>query len=168
MIFPFILTTTVSSRVGNNLISALVMLCVVLVGCSGSSKEGQPTEASLRLRAERFGDLVGNGKWLDVYRYHSPRFREVSASGQFAVGMGMSMVVVRGFLGIEENEPLTFKVTDVTATGDKGIVKGDLIYKGEPVEFGEDTEGDSWVFVVGQWWYEEANWQEGCPLSFQQ
>ena len=164
MIFP----TAVSSRVRNNLISALVMLCVVLIACSSSSIEDQPTEASLRQRGERFGELVGSGKWLDAYRYYSPRFREVCASGQFALGMGMAMTMVRGFLGIEENEPLTFIVTDVTVTGDKGRVEGDLMYKGEPIDFGEGTQGDNWVFAVGQWWFEEAKWQEGCPLPFQQ
>jgi hypothetical protein len=37
-------------------------------------------------------------------------------------------------------------------------------HDGDVIEFGEDDEGAGWVYVDGEWWQEEDDWETTCDL----
>ena len=77
--------------------------------------------------------------------------------------LGMGMAMLKGMMGIDENEELEYHVTAVTADGLNGLVTSEMHYHGEALSFGdsEDFDSEQWVFIDGEWWYVED--EEGCP-----
>ncbi len=116
-------------------------------------------------RADEWATYFTNENWLDAHEYLSPRARNVCKSGDFALSTGIGMSMFRGFLGFQEDDELTFTVKSATVDRDVGIVLIDLGRNGTVIEFSDDGDGDSWVFINGQWWVESDDWQDGCNLN---
>ena len=132
---------------------ALVLIGILVIACGSSGSE--PTESGLRGSAEAFATAASNEKWIEVHRFYSPEFQENCPVGEFAIFLGMGMVMVKGMMGIDEDEKIEFHVTAVTVDGLNGSVTAEMLYKGEPLDFGDtDDEGsEQWAFIDGQWRY---------------
>ena len=139
----------------------LVLIGILVIACGSSGSE--PTESELRGRAEAFATAASNEKWIEVHRFYSPEFQENCPVGEFAIFLGMGMAMAKGMMGIDEDEKIGFHVTAVTVDGLNGSVTAEMLYKGEPLDFGDsdDEEPELWAFIDGQWWYVEKD--EECP-----
>ena len=143
------------------LISAAFML--LLLSCGGTVSTPLTPEEALTKRAEAL-DLAGSREeWLKAYKYLSPRSREVCANADYAVYMGMGFAMLKGLMGIPEDEKFTISVLRVTVDGDIGRVYHEIKHDGEVLEF-EENEGEGWVYVDGEWWQEEDDWETTCEL----
>jgi len=138
----------------------LVLIGILVIACGSSGSE--PTESELRGRAEAFATAASNEKWIEVHRFYSPEFQENCPVGEFAIFLGMGMAMAKGMMGIDEDEKIGFHVTAVTVDGLNGSVTAEMLYKGEPSDFGDsDDEGPvQWAFIDGQWRYVD---DEECP-----
>lgn len=136
----------------------MLVLGLIATGC------GSPTpEEKLRLRAQEAFKTLDDGKWLEFYRFTSSRFRAICEPSDYRAQMTTAMTVMRAFLGIDERAQILWQVRDVKTSGEEGWVFSDLLHNGVPLEFGKASdEGDRWVWLDGEWWYEEENWQDGC------
>ena len=143
-----------------------VAVLLAAVGCGGDGAPVDP-EAALQQRAEAFALAQSGEKWLEVYDFLSPRAKDTCGSGEFAITMGVSMALLRGFMSIDEDESFVLHVSRVSVEDNSGRVWGDLMYRGNPVEFGEEeVTGVAWVFADGEWWNDAEEWQDGCSLGF--
>ena len=52
------------------------------------------------------------------------------------------------------------QLTGVAVDGDVGAVDGTLRLGGEIVDFGEEDAEESWIFLDGEWWQEDSDWEE--------
>ena len=128
----------------------LVLIGILVIAC-GSSGSSEPTESGLRERAEAFATARSNEKWIETHRFYSPEFQEKCPVGDFAITLGMGMGMFKGLMGIDEDEKIGFHVTAVTVDGLNGSVTAEMLYKGEPLDFG-DSDGedpDQWAFIDG-------------------
>ena len=141
------------------LISAAFML--LLLSCGGTPLT--PEEA-LTKRAESANLTITGEEWLETHKYLSPRTREVCKNGEYAVVLGMAFGMLKGFMGIPEDAKITFSVLRVTVDGDIGRVYSEMKHDGDVIELGEDDEGAGWVYVDGEWWHEEDDWETTCDL----
>jgi len=141
----------------------LVLIGILVIAC-GSSGSSEPTESGLRERAEAFATARSNEKWIETYRFYSPEFQEKCPVGDFAITLGMGMGMFKGLMGIDEDGKLEFRVTAVTVEDLNGSVTEEMLYKGEPLSFGDSGDGGSeqWAFIDGQWWYADYPADE-CP-----
>ena len=139
----------------------LVLIGILVIACGPSGSE--PTESELRERAEAFATATSNEKWIEAHRFYSPEFQENCPVGEFAIFLGMGMAMVKGMMGIDEDEKIGFHVTAVTVDGLNGSVTSELLYKGEPLDFGDtdDEEPETWAFIDGQWRYVD---DEECTI----
>ena len=139
---------------------SLVLIGILVIACGSSGSE--PTESELRGRAEAFATVTSNEKWIEAHRFYSPEFQEKCPVGEFAIFLGMGMAMVKGMMGIDEDEKIGFHVTAVTVDGLNGSVTAEMLYKGEPLDFGDsdDEEPVQWAFIDGQWRYVD---DEECP-----
>ena len=142
----------------------LVLIGILVIAC-GSSGSSKPTESGLRERAEAFATAAGNEKWIETHRFYNPEFQESCSAGEFAINLGMGMVVLKGLMGIDEDEKIGFRVTAVTVDGLNGSVTLELLYKGEPLDFGDsdDEVPDQWAFIDEQWRY-VGDADEDCAI----
>ena len=138
---------------------SLVLIGILVIACGSSGSE--PTKFGLRERAEAFAAVTSNEKWIEAHRFYSPEFQEKCPVGEFAIFLGMGMAMVKGMMGIDEDEKIEFHVTAVTVDGLNGSVTAEMLYKGEPLDFFDsgDEEPELWAFIDGQWRYVE----EECP-----
>ena len=143
------------------LISAAFML--LLLSCGGTVSTPLTPEEALTKRAESFNLTATGEDWMETHKYLSPRTREVCKNGEFAVIAGMTWGMIKGFMGIPEDGKLTFSVLRVTVDGDIGRVYSEMKHDGDVIEFGED-EGAGWVYVDGEWWQEEDDWETTCEF----
>ena len=143
------------------LISAAFML--LLLSCGGTVSTPLTPEEALTKRAESWSLTTSREDWLGAHKYLSPRTREVCKNGEYAVVMGMGIGMLKGLTGMPEDAKLTFSVLRVTVDGDIGRVYSELKHDGDVIEFGED-EGAGWVYVDGEWWQEEDDWETTCEL----
>lgn len=124
-----------------------------------------PTEAALKIRAEEALAALSNEQWLDYYEFLRPAARESCSAREFAAQMGVVFSLIKGLVGAQAGEHLEFRLGDVKVNGDKGSNKTNLLFKGEPLEFGADmSSDDEWVFIDGQWWIEVGDACEGFGL----
>ena len=132
----------------------LVLIGILVIAC-GSNGSSEPTESGLRERAEALAEVTSNEKWIEAHRFYSPEFQENCPVGEFAIFLGMGMAMVKGMMGIDEDEKIGFHVTAVTVDGLNGSVTAEMLYKGEPLDFGDtdDEEPEQWAFIDGQWRY---------------
>ena len=66
-------------------------------------------------------------------------------------------------MGIDEDSQIEVRVASVEVSGMQGRVTSDLFVDGESLEFDENSDdGQRWVFVDGQWWQEDEDWEKGC------
>ena len=142
----------------------LIVLLVSIMPLACSSTDSGPTEEGLRERAEAFATAISDGKWIKGHGFYTPDFQERCPSGEFAVVLGMGMTMLKGMMGIDEDETIEYHVTAVTADGSKGLVTSEMLYNGEPLDFGDsgDFDTEEWVFIDGEWWYAEDR-EEECP-----
>ena len=72
------------------------------------------------------------------------------------------MEMLKGLMGIDEDEKIGFHVTAVTVDGLNGSVTAEMLYKGEPLDFFDsgDEQPVQWAFIDGQWRYVD---DEECP-----
>ena len=140
------------------LISAAFML--LLLSCGGTPLT--PEEA-LTKRAESANLTITGEEWLETHKYLSPRTREVCKNGEYAVVLGMGFGMLKGIMGMPEDAKITFSVLRVTVDGDIGRVYSEMKHDGDVIEFGED-DGEGWVYVDGEWWIEEDDWETTCDL----
>ena len=129
----------------------LVLIGILVIACGSS----EPTESGLRERAEAFATARSNEKWIETHRFYSPEFQESCSAGEFAINLGIGMAMLKGMMGIDEDGKLEFRVTAVTVEDLNGSVTEEMLYKGEPLDFGDSdgVEPDQWVFIDGQWRY---------------
>ena len=141
------------------------VLLVLMMACGGTPTPLTPEEA-LTKRAESFNIEISDENWLETHKYLSPRTREVCKNGEYAVAMGMVIGMLKEFTGMPEDAKLTFSVLRVTVDGDIGHVYEEMKHDGDVIEFGEDEEdvGSDWVYVDGEWWQEEDDWETTCEL----
>ena len=71
--------------------------------------------------------------------------------------------MLKDWMGISEDEKITFSVLRVTVDGDIGRIYTEAKYEDKVLEFGED-EGQGAVYVDGEWWVEEDDWENTCQL----
>ena len=136
----------------------LVLIGILVIAC-GSSGSSEPTESGLQKRAEAFLTAASNEKWIEVHQFYDPEFQESCSAGEFAIDLGMGMAMLKGLMGIDEDEKFEFHVTAVTVDGLNGTVASEAFYKGEPLDFFDSLEPEPWAFIDGQWRYVE----EECP-----
>ena len=137
---------------------------LLLLSCGGTVSTPLTPEEALTKRAESF-DLTTTGEdWMETHKYLSPRTREVCKNGEFALVMGMGFGMLKGFMGMPEDAKITFSVLRVTVDGDIGRVYSEMKHDGDVIEFGEDDEGAGWVYVDGEWWQEEDDWETTCEF----
>ena len=144
----------------NFMVMVVLLVSITLLACS--STDSGPTEEGLRERAEAFATAASNGKWIEVHRFYTPDFQERCPSGEFAIVLGMGMAMLKGMMGIDEDEKIGFRVIAVTVDGLTESDTKEMLYKGEPLDFGDsDDEGPAqWAFIDGQWRYVD---DEECP-----
>ena len=140
------------------------ILMLIVAACGGGSIPKTPEEA-LENRARGFYGAFSDGNWLRAHKYLSPRSRELCSSGQFALTMGAAATLLKSFMGGDENTDLSFELTGVAVDGDVGAVDGTLRLGGEIVDLGEEDAEESWIFLDGEWWAEDSDWEEGCDLG---
>ena len=153
------------------LAAAGVLAMLVLTGCGGAEEARPHQSASLEGRAEAASKALSAGDWLEYYGFISPRSSALCQPEQFAIQMEKRMAELRGSAGIEEGEPLEWRVTRVTTSLAKGRVYHEILHNGQLIEFPEADEGARWVFLrlietaesARIWWLEDENWEEGCP-----
>ena len=140
-----------------------IVLSLGLITSCGVSAPATP-EQQLRQRAESLAAAASKQDWIGIYKFRSPRFREICKSGDFVVQMGTSWPMFLAFIGKGPDAKVESRVQRETVDGDKGRVFAQMLVDNEPLEFGDSTsKGAGWVFVNGQWWSEAADWEEGCP-----
>lgn len=124
------------------------------------------TEQQLRRRIKESNDLFTDKQWLRMYSYTSLRYRSVCKSGDYLAYLGTGMMLMETFLGIPKDATLELATLDIQITDNEALVFGELLVDGVRLEF-EDSqnEGARWVFVEGQWWQEDDNWEEGCSTD---
>ena len=143
----------------------LVLIGILVIACGPSGSE--PTESELRERAEALATATSNEKWIEAHRFYSPEFQENCPAGEYAIFLGIGMAMLKGMMGIDEDEKLELRITTVTVDGLNGSVMGEVFYKGEPLDFGnpfgdsDDGEPELWAFIDGQWRYVDKG--EECP-----
>jgi len=125
----------------------------IVMACGGTPLT--PEEA-LTKRAESFNLEVDNENWLEAHKYLSPRAREVCKNGDFAFALEIGYRMLKGFIGIPEDEKFTSSILDVTVDGDIGFVYSELKHDGDVIKssLGGDAgqAGRRWVYVDGEWW----------------
>ena len=143
---------------------SLVLIGILVIACA-SSGSSEPTETGLRERAEALAEVTSNEKWIEAHRFYSPEFQENCPAGEFAINLGMGMAMLKGLMGIDEDEKIGFRITAVTGDGVNGSVTSVLLYKGEPLNFGDsnDLGSEQWAFIVGEWRY-VADADEDCII----
>ena len=143
---------------------SLVLIGILVIAC-GSSGSSEPTETGLRERAEALAEVTSNEKWIEAHRFYSPEFQENCPAGEFAINLGMGMAMLKGLIGIDEDEKIGLRITAVTVDGVNGSVTSELLYKGEPWGFGDSTDlgSEQWAFIDGQWRY-VADADEDCTI----
>ena len=141
----------------------LVLIGILVIACGSSGSK--PTESGLRERAEAFATAASNEKWIEVHQFYDPEFQESCSAGEFAIDLGMGMAMLKGLMGIDEDEKIGFHVTAVTVDGLNGSVTAEMLYKGEPLDFGDSDgeEPDQWAFIDGQWRY-VGDADEDCAI----
>ena len=141
------------------LVGLLLIAGLFVIGCSSTPAE--PTEENLRSRAESNAAAFSDEKWLKVHKFYPPEFQEKCPSGEFAIFAGMGMTMLKGFMGIEDDENLDIKITSVSVDGSHGLVSSEILYNGELIDFGdsEDSIGEEWVFINDEWWVAD----DECP-----
>ena len=85
-------------------------------------------------------------------------------SGEYAVFIGMAMGMLKELMEIPEDGKFTFSLLRVMVDGDIGRVYSEMKHDGDVIEFGEDDEGAGWVYVDGEWWQEEDDWETTCEF----
>ena len=136
---------------------------LLLLSCGGTVSTPLTPEEALTKRAESWSLPTSREDWLEQHKYLSPRTGEVCANADYAVSIGMGFAMLKGFVGIPEDEKLTFSILRVTVDGDIGRVYSEKKHDGEVLEFRED-EGAGWVYVDGEWWQEEDDWETTCEF----
>ena len=144
-------------------VMSLVLIGILFIAC-GSSGSSEPTESGLRKTAEAFATAASNEKWIETHRFYSSEFQEMCPAGEFAINLGIGIAMLKGLMGIDEDEKLEFRITAVTVDALNGSVTSEFLYKGEPLDFGdgEDEVTNQWAFNDGQWRYIEDDDDEGC------
>ncbi len=130
----------------------LVLIGILVIAC-GSGGSSEPTESGLQERAEALAEVRSNEKWIEAHRFYHAEFQENCSAGQFALRFGTGMLMLKGVMGIDEDEKFGWRITAVTVDGVNGSVTPELLYKGEPLDFGDsdDERSEQWVFIDGQW-----------------
>ncbi|MFH1140544.1 MAG: hypothetical protein V1724_02485 [Chloroflexota bacterium] len=123
------------------------------------------TEEGLGKRAEDYYKAFADKRWLQMHQFYSPRFREICKSADYAAQMGLGMVLGGAFLGFTPDSKWTFTITHITVNGEEGRVFVDVLIDGIPFESGGESSGQRWVFVDGQWWGEDTDWETGCDSN---
>ena len=144
----------------NFMVMVVLLVSIMLFSCS--STDSGPTEEGLRERAEAFFTTTSNENWIEAHRFYSPEFQENCPAGEFAINLGMGMAMLKGLMGIDEDEKFEYGITAVTVDGLNGTVTAEALYKGEPLDFfdGDDLGPELWAFIDGQWRYVD---DEECP-----
>ena len=150
------------------LVLGCMLLAVVLGACGGGAPTPLTPEEELTKRAQASIVEFNRGDWMELYKYQSPRSREVCTNAAFAATNALGMAMSRGFFGIPKDVKLTMSIKRVTVDGDVGHVKNDLLRDGELIEFGEgwdEGEGERWIYVDGEWWSEEEDLGSVCDMD---
>ena len=167
------------------LAAAAVALALLAAGCGREAgpdttaapapvSPSAPSEDALQRRAgEAYGALEAE-EWVAYYEYQSPRLRrrrwpyglELSqpcSPQKFALEMDSQMARLRSSLGVDEDEPLTLRVSGVTLDNIDGVVYVDVLYEGELIVSGVEAAGEAWIYLDGEWWREDAELGR-CPM----
>ena len=139
-----------------------------------SSPVSSPSKEELQIRASEAYVEVGAEEWSNYYDYQSPRLRrkrwpyglelaQPCSPQKFAVEMDVQMAKLKDVLGVNEGDLLTLRVNSVIINGIRGVVHLDILYEGELVSFGDETTGEDWIFLDGQWWREDDKINR-CPI----
>ena len=134
------------------------LFMLLLLSCGGTPLT---SEEALTKRAESWSLATSNEDWMEQYKYLSPRSREVCKSGNYATHIGMEIGIFKRFMSIPEDEKVTFSILHVTVGGDIGRVYPEKKHDGNVIKF-EGDEGSGWVYVDGEWWQEEYDWETTC------
>lgn len=140
----------------------LILLVGLLVAGCGPTTTTVASEEGLRKRAEDSSKAVVEKKWLQVYQFESPRFREICKSVDYAVTIQVGLAAGGVLFGFTPESKWELKITHVTVDGEEGRVFADMLIDGIPFETGGESSGDRWVFVDSQWWHEDTDWEKGC------
>ena len=128
---------------------SLVLIGILVIACGSSGSN--PTEEGLRERAAAYVTAFSNEKWIEPHRFGSPEFQEKCPSGPFALFFGIRMAMLKDLMGIDWDEKFEFRVTGVRVDGLNGFVGSEVLYEGDPLDFG-DSDYALWEFIDGQWW----------------
>ncbi len=138
-----------------------------------------PTIEELQARAAAATQTLNEGQWLDFYEFKSPRsvaprlpyalpLAQLCTETQFIFDVGTKIAKLRALGGLEGDEPLTWKITDVSHDKRFGVVVLDIYHNDQLItdEFhdylGEVDDGARWVYIEGEWWVEPEDWNKGC------
>ena len=118
-------------------VMSLVLIGILLIACGSSSSE--PTESGLRERVEAFSKISSDEKWIEIHPFYSPEFQERCPAGEFALDLGIGMAITKRLMGIDQDEKFGFRVIAVTVDGVNGSVTLEMLYEGEPLDFGDSA-----------------------------
>ena len=121
-----------------------------------------PVVEALTKRVEAVLALAPQGNWLEAWEYYTLSFRESCPKETFAAQAASGMNLFRGMLDIPLNEPLEFRLMNITVQGATALVNTQIFHQGEPLEYGAKDELDAWVLINGQWWNNVPPGPEGC------
>tara|TARA_B100000686_G_scaffold275998_1_gene294811 strand:- start:335 stop:1531 length:1197 start_codon:yes stop_codon:yes gene_type:complete len=121
-------------------------------------------EQELMERAESYYSEINRQNWSDARKYLAPSIQKVCPSEDFTVAWFFATSLIRGFADISANEPITYKVKNVSVNGSQGTVYGSVLAKGKEL-FDEEDSGDPWVYSEGEWWNWNSEWLDGCKLG---
>ncbi len=72
------------------------------------------------------------------------------------------MNLFRGMLEIPLNEPLGFRLMNITVQGATALVNTQIFHQGESLEYGAKDELDAWVLINGRCWNNVPPGPKGC------
>ncbi len=138
-----------------------------------------PTLEGLQSRAAEATQALNEGRWLDLYKFKSPRSvrsrfpyalpaAQLCTEEQFIFDVGKKIAQLRALVGLEGQEPLNWKIVDVTFDKRIGTVRLDIFHEDDFVtdEFhdylGEVADGARWAYMRGEWWVEPDDWNKSC------
>ena len=110
--------------------------------------ERSPAEA-LRPRAEAFALARTEARFEDTYAFTLPSFREACPYENWVGGLIVEARVTRAFAGLDDDEPLTWRVELVEVDGERGTVVESVLAFGSR---GLAVEPRPWAFEDGEWW----------------
>ena len=116
----------------------VLMVSVMILAFSACGATATP-EQELMERAESYYSEINRQNWSDARKHLAPSIQKVCPSEDFTVAWIFAASLIKGFADISANEPITYKVKNVSVNGSQGTVYGSVWAKGKELFEEEDS-----------------------------